>query len=95
MTDPYTGATITDDIDDSLSPSTKLDHEADAFLRQDEPRAFEAPPVRQAIKEDAARARAWGKARAGSLRHAVEEEPIRYSLYALGIGVLIGLLAAR
>jgi len=37
----------------------------------------------------------WGRARAGRLRHTVEDEPIRYSLYALGIGLLIGLLAAR
>ena len=96
MTDPYTGQTIVDDIDDAFdTPAAGLDREADALLQQDEMRPQEARPIRQALREDARTVRDWGKSRAGQLRHTVEEEPVRYSLYALGIGVLIGLLAAR
>jgi hypothetical protein len=95
MTDPYTGATIADDIVDADTPSARLDREADAILERDEMRSPGVRPVRQAIREDARLVRDWGKSRAGQLKHSVEEEPIRYSLYALGIGVLIGLLAAR
>jgi hypothetical protein len=37
----------------------------------------------------------WGRTRAQRLRGSVESDPVRASLYALGIGVVIGLLAAR
>lgn len=96
MTETYTGPTVTDDIDDAFdTPTARLDREADAILQRDEMRSLGVRPVRQALKEDARLVRDWGKARAGRLKHTVEEEPVRYSLYALGIGVLIGLLAAR
>jgi len=96
MTETYTGPTIADDIDDGIdSPTSRLDREADAILQRDEMRSLGVRSVRAAIREDAGLVRDWGKARAGRLKHTVEEEPVRYSLYALGIGVLIGLLAAR
>lgn len=96
MTETYTGPSITDDIDDAFdTTSTRLDREADAILQREEMRSLGGRPVRQALKEDARLVRDWGRERAGRLRHTVEEEPVRYSLYALGIGVLIGLLAAR
>lgn len=96
MTETYTGQTIADDIDDALdSPTARLDREADAILQHDEMRSLGVRPLRQALKADARAVGDWGRARAGQLRHTVEEEPVRYSLYALGIGVLIGLLAAR
>lgn len=93
MTDSYTGPIIADDVDDT--PASRLDREADAILQREEMRLLGVRPVRQALKEDAQLVRDWGKARVGRLRDTVEEEPVRYSLYALGIGVLIGLLAAR
>lgn len=96
MTETYTGQTVADDIVDADdSPAARLDREADAILQQDEMRSPGVRPVRQALKEDARQVRDWGRTRAGRLRHTVEEEPVRWSLYALGIGVLIGLLAAR
>lgn len=96
MTETYTGQTVADDIDDAFdSPTARLDREADVILKSEEMRSLGVRPVRQALKEDARLVRDWGRARAGQLRHTVEEEPVRYSLYALGIGVLIGLLAAR
>ncbi|WP_291834460.1 hypothetical protein [Brevundimonas sp.] len=87
--------TYADDIDDPETPSSRLDREAAEILQRDEMRRLGVRPLRQALKEDARLVSDWGRARAGRLRHTVEDEPIRYSLYALGIGLLIGLLAAR
>ena len=96
MTDPYTGPTLADDIeDDADSASARLDREADAILAEAETRTFAPRPLRQAVREDAAQARDWGRERASRLRGAVEEEPVKATLYALGLGVVIGLLIAR
>ena len=96
MTDASTGPITADDIEhDPDTTSSRLDREADAILLADEPRAFGARPLRRAVREDAALARAWGRERAGRLRGAVEAEPVKASLYALALGVMIGLLIAR
>jgi hypothetical protein len=93
MSETYTGPTPPDDIEaDPDTASTVLDREADAILV--EGRTF-ARPLRRAVREDAAQARAWARARATRLRGAVQAEPVRATLYALGLGVLIGLLVAR
>lgn len=95
MTDPYTTIS-TDDIDDAVDTTTAdLDRRADAILAEDERRAFDAPPLRQAVRRDAAAARDWGRTRVQRLRGTVEDEPMKATLVALGVGVLIGLLAAR
>ncbi|MEJ6788450.1 hypothetical protein BrevBR_02760 [Brevundimonas sp. BR2-1] len=94
MTETYTGPTNVEDIeDDADSAVATLDRQAEEILAED--RSFGVRPLRQAIREDALHARDWGRTRTGRLRHAVEENPVRASLYALGIGVVIGLLAAR
>lgn len=98
MTDPYTGTTNIEDIETDVDTSTAaLEREADVILAEDENRSFGAAPrpLRQAVREDAAQARDWGRHRAETLRGAVEAEPVKATLYALGIGVVIGLLAAR
>ncbi|WP_332659245.1 hypothetical protein [Brevundimonas sp.] len=94
MTDTYTGPINVEDIDDDVNASTAdLDRRADEILA--EGRTFGVRPLRQAIREDAAQARDWGMTRRERLRDAVEAEPVKATLYALGIGVVIGLLAAR
>ena len=94
MTETYTGPTNVEDIEDDADTSTAaLERQADEILAEN--RSFGARPLRQAIREDALQARNWGRTRTERLRHAVEEEPVKASLYALGIGVVIGLLAAR
>lgn len=94
MTETYTGPTNVEDIEDDADTSTAtLERQADEILAEN--RSFGARPLRQAIREDALQARDWGRTRTERLRHAVEEEPVKASLYALGIGVVIGLLAAR
>lgn len=92
MTETWTGPTNVEDIeDDADTPTAALDRRADLILEADQRRRS----LRRAIREDAAQARDWGRVRAERLRGAVEAEPVKASLYALGIGVVIGLLAAR
>ncbi|MGZ9113067.1 MAG: hypothetical protein ACXW3K_00465 [Brevundimonas sp.] len=96
MTETYTGPTNIEDIEDDFETSTvALERQADEILADDENRSFGARPLRQAVREDAATARDWSRSRAERLRGAVEAEPVKATLYALGIGVVIGLLAAR
>lgn len=95
MTETYTGQTNVEDIEDAAETTAALERQADAILAEDEARSFGARPLHRAIPEDARQARDWGRARAERLRGAVEAEPVKATLYALGIGVVIGLLAAR
>lgn len=95
MTDTDAGP-YPEDIDEAAdAPSARLDREADEILASDDMRSLGVRPLRRALREDAVAARDWGRARAEGLRHAVEREPVRATVYALGLGVLIGLLAAR
>lgn len=95
MTETYTGPTSPEDIDDVDLDSARLDREADAILTDGEARAFGPRPIHEAVREDALAARAWSRARAERLRRAVEDEPLQATLYALGLGLVIGLLIAR
>ncbi|WP_298743078.1 hypothetical protein [uncultured Brevundimonas sp.] len=92
----YTGQPGPEDIDDGVElESARLDREADAILLGDEARTPGPRPLHTAVREDALAARDWGRARAERLRRAVEEGPMQATLYALGLGVVIGLLIAR
>jgi ElaB/YqjD/DUF883 family membrane-anchored ribosome-binding protein len=97
MTETYSAPAPADAIEDEPDTvSSDLVRQADAFLRDNEGRAFgPTTSVRQAIREDAGAIRQWGRGRAEGVRDAVREEPVKASLYALGLGVLIGLLVAR
>ena len=96
MTDRYTGPISPDDILGVADvASLELEREADAILVEGEARAFGPRPVHEAMREDAMMARAWSRTRAERLRRAVEDEPVRATLYALGLGVVIGMLIAR
>lgn len=96
MTESYSADVQADEIDTPDTPTADLDRQADALLREGERKTFGGvSAVRQAIREDAAASRDWARDRARRLNATVREEPIRASLYALGIGVVIGLLAAR
>ncbi|GAA0621480.1 hypothetical protein GCM10009422_16540 [Brevundimonas kwangchunensis] len=96
MTDTRSAsADIEDIIDTDDSVSTRLDGEAAVILEADGMRSLGVRPLRQAVREDAIAVRDWGQARASRLRGAVQDEPIRAAVLSLGIGVLIGLLAAR
>ena len=96
MTDPYAGSTPVEDItDEADTPSARLDRQADAILRDADAGEARARPLRRAVREDSALARDWGRRRAGGTRDAVQAEPVKATLYALCLGVVIGLLIAR
>jgi len=96
MTETYTGPTQPEDIDDEIDRETaRLEQEADALLAEGEARTFEPRPIHEAVREDALAAREWSRARTERLRRAVEDEPVKATLYALGLGLVIGMLIAR
>jgi hypothetical protein len=93
---PLPVSTSAEDIEDEVeSETTRLEQEADAILMRDEMHGLGVRPLRQALREDAGQVSTWGRERASRLRGAVEHEPVRASVYALGLGVIIGLLIAR
>jgi hypothetical protein len=95
MTETYTGPTPPEDIEEGADlQSARLDRQADAIL-EGEDRVFGARPLHEAVREDARAAQEWSRARAERLRRAVEDEPVRATLYALGLGVVIGMLMSR
>lgn len=109
MPDNQQPTPIADDIIDPVDvESAELDREADAILA--EARAFAGPrrrvvritrsrapvtSIRAAVREDLGEGRMWVMQRTDQAREAVQDEPIRATLYALGAGVLIGLLLSR
>lgn len=96
MSETYTGQIRPEDIEDATEiESARLEREADAILLEGEARSFGPRPIHEAVREDAAAARAWGRTRAERLRNAVEDEPMKATLYALGLGLVIGMLIAR
>lgn len=96
MANPNADAASVEDIEDGAdAASARLDREADAILRDEGMRSLGVRPLRQALREDVALARTWGRNRARRLRNAVQDEPDRATAWALGVGLLIGLLAAR
>ena len=78
--------------DDDLTH--RLDREADALLAEDQTRR-PVSSVREAVREDAALLRDRAVERMETARDAVRDHPTQSTLYALGIGVLIGLLLSR
>lgn len=92
MSEPYAPTPSPEDVVNGTSyRSTSLEDEADAILvRGARPR-----PLHVAVREDAEEARVWADKRVKRARDAIRDEPLRATFYALGIGVIIGLLAAR
>ena len=97
MTDTTANPYGTDIADDDLNtPSATLERQADALLRSDEDKTFGSPqPLRRAVQEDAQAAADWSRTRVVRVRSAIEEEPVKSSVIALGVGVIIGLLLSR
>ncbi len=86
-----------DDIvleDDTLAQ--RLDRQADAILAEGEARSFEDPTsLRQAVRADAEMIRSKVISRVETARDGIRDEPMKTTLYALGIGVIIGMLMRR
>ncbi|PZO09042.1 MAG: hypothetical protein DCF29_00040 [Alphaproteobacteria bacterium] len=98
---PMTQTPITpaspDDIvleDDTLTQ--RLDRQADAILAEGERRSFEdTTSLRQALREDAELIRSKVVGRVETARDGIRDEPMKTTLYALGVGVIIGMLLRR
>lgn len=98
MSETYASTPVADDIvDDGFDrPSATLEHAADRILLEDAARERRrVASVRQALKEDLTQGREWARVRSEQARLAVEAEPMKAALYALGAGVLLGLLLRR
>ena len=97
MTQTPIAPTSFDDIipeDDSLTQ--RLDRQADAILAADEGRSFEdTTSIRQAVREDADMIRQKVVGRVELARDGIRDNPMKTTLYALGVGVIVGLLLRR
>lgn len=97
MTQTPIAAPSPDDIvleDDSLTH--RLDREADALIAEGEARSFErVASVREAVRADASRFREGLEDGVVQAREVIRQEPTRAALYALGIGVILGMLLRR
>lgn len=94
MTDIYANESLVDDLDDPMnSVSARLSGRADSILLG----ASGASPesLRRAIREDLEQGRDWAGERARRARSAIRDEPVRAAAYAVGVGILIGLLLRR
>lgn len=96
MTDTYGTLPINDEINDDETTTTRLDREATELLARAEDRTFAATTsVRQAVREDLHEGRQWVREKADATRDAIVEQPLKTTLYAIGAGVMIGLLLRR
>jgi ElaB/YqjD/DUF883 family membrane-anchored ribosome-binding protein len=93
MTDPYAAQGLADDIDTDLNaPSQRLSRQADSILDEADARLNS---LRARVRADLHEGRVWAEQRTDQARAAIQEEPLRATAYAVGIGVLIGLLLRR
>ena len=95
MTD-INNPTIDDIVDDLDSERARLDRAGDRWIERGEDRSFARERgLREAVRSDIDSGRDWARHQATMARGRIEEEPLKASLYALGIGVLIGILLRR
>lgn len=95
MTDVNPTLNAEDIVDDGDMTRT-LDAEGDRLLVEGEQRAFAREQgLRQALRNDIETGRYWARDRATRARTAIEEQPMKATLYALGVGMLIGILLRR
>lgn len=91
MSDPYAASPeIVDDGDDR--PSAALEREGDAILERG---TRSVDSLRDAVREDVHNGHEWINNRTARAREVVQDEPVRATLYALGLGVIVGLILAR
>jgi len=97
MTDINPTALSAEDIvDDADDRRARLDRAGDLWMAEAEARSFARDAgLRQAVRSDIETGRDWARERAFLARTKIEEEPLKATVYALGVGVLIGLLLRR
>jgi len=91
------GRVLSTDADDLAQggPTGDARDASSSYSADDVDRGAGAARIREAAREDADAARLWALERGHRVESAIREEPLRATLYALGLGVLIGLLLNR
>lgn len=85
-----------DDILDDDSQTARLDRQADTLIADAEGRAFaKSEGIRKAVRSDLHQGRLWATGHAEQTRELIRDNPTKTALYAIGAGVLIGLLLRR
>ncbi|WGM31443.1 hypothetical protein [Brevundimonas sp. NIBR11] len=85
-----------DILDDADERRARLDRAGDLWMADAEGRSFARDQgLRQALRSDIETGRDWARERAVLARARIEEKPLKATVYALGVGVLIGLLLRR
>ncbi|MCG2662510.1 DUF883 C-terminal domain-containing protein [Brevundimonas sp.] len=93
---PITPASPDDIVLEDDTLTQRLDRQADAILAEGERRSFEnTTSLRQALREDAELIRSKLVGRVETARDGIRDEPMKTTLYALGVGVIIGMLLRR
>lgn len=96
MTDINPAPSAEDIVDDADERRARLDRAADRWMADAESRSFARDQgLRQAVRSDIETGRDWARERAFLARSKIEERPLKATAYALGVGVLIGLLLRR
>ncbi|QTN18249.1 hypothetical protein HZ989_08070 [Brevundimonas sp. AJA228-03] len=96
MTDIQSNPTIDDIVEDVDRERARPDGSGDRWSEGGETRSFARDQgLRDAVRSDIESGRDWARRQAARARGRIEEEPLKATLYALGIGVLIGVLLRR
>lgn len=96
MTDINSIPDAADIVDDADERRARLDRAGDRWMADAEARSFARDHgLRQAVRSDLQTGRDWARDQAFSARTRIEEKPLKATTYALGLGVLIGLLLRR
>lgn len=91
-----TSLSAEDIVDDTDDQRARLDRAGDRWMADAETRSFAREQgLREAVRSDLETGKDWARERAFLARTRIEEQPLKASVYALGIGVLIGLLLRR
>ena len=93
---PITSPSSDDIVLDDDDLTQRLDREADAILAGGERRTFgETASIRQAVREDVGLVREKISGRVHRVQEDIQDSPMKATLYALGIGVMIGMILRR
>ena len=85
-----------DILDDADEQRARLDRAGDRWMADAEAKSFaRGQGLRQAVRSDIQTGRDWARERAFLARTRIEDKPLKATAYALGLGVLIGLLLRR
>ena len=97
MTDiNLTNLSAEDILDDADDRRVRLDRAGDRWMADAEARTFAREQgLREAVRSDIETGRDWARERAFVARMKIEQKPLKATVYALGVGVLIGLLLRR